>query len=127
MAKTVIWSDLEPVLTTDARGNIKRLINEEAVGGSIRNFITTSPGDRFMECWFGFGIDRLLFQATTQQKFNQLTSRMKSDIERHEPRAKIINIQATLDADNNTADITIAYRVVGLPDTYYTKATVTGA
>lgn len=121
------YSDLDPALVTDAQGNVKHAYNADAVGASIKNFILTSPGDRFMECWFGFGIYDYIFALSTQSKFKQLSNRMKSQIERFEPRARIERIDMDLDPDNNSVNILLAYSAVGMSDIHSISVDVSGA
>jgi phage baseplate assembly protein W len=107
------YSDLDPAMVTDAQGNVKHVYNAQAIGASIKNFILTSPGDRFMEPWFGFGISNYIFSLSTKGEFDRLASRMKSQVESFEPRAKIKNITVSIDPDTNEATINLSYTPLG--------------
>ena len=121
------YSDLDPAMVTDSQGNVKHVYNADAIGASIKNFILTSPGDRFMECWFGFGISDYIFSLTTQGEFNRLSTRMKSQIESFEPRAKVQNISVNINPDTNEAVINLAYSPVGLNEIHSISLDVSGA
>lgn len=71
MAETFIWADMDPELTKDTSGDVKRDTDVNAILNSLENIIGTEQGSRRMLQKFGGNIRGLLFEP-----MDDMTSRM---------------------------------------------------
>jgi phage baseplate assembly protein W len=111
--QNVIHSDFSNNLTPHpARKDLIALNNERAVTNSIKNLILTNRGERLYQPNIGSDINKLLFEPMSDAVVASLKSFIFATIDAYEPRAKIIDITAEPDFDNNGYDVTIRYVLI---------------
>ena len=90
------------------------LKNETAIARSVRNIVFTLPGEKFFNPDFGSRVKRLLFDTVDEITASNIRDEIRSSIVNFEPRVELIDVQATPDYDNNSFDIVVSYRIVGI-------------
>lgn len=111
--QNVIHSDFTNNLTPHpARKDLVAVSNERAVTNSIKNLILTNRGERLYQPDIGSDIIKLLFEPMSDAVVSSLKSFIFDTIDAYEPRAKVIDITADPDFDNNGYDITIRYVLI---------------
>jgi hypothetical protein len=122
MAQAEIFSDLHQSLTTDAQGNIRKVVNIDAIITSIDNILRTKPGERPMLRAFGSRLTTLLFENIQEEYFDILADEIKSAIEKWDNRVGISSINFDSKADENSVDIKMTFIVRGF-DNIFTYST----
>lgn len=92
--------------------DLLRNTNEEAVKGSIRNILLTNRGERLYDSNLGSDIRKILFENFSPAMESVLADLIRTAIENHEPRAKIIDIFVNSDVDNNYVAVTLVFSVI---------------
>lgn len=92
--------------------DLLRNTNEEAVKQSIRNILLTNRGDRLYDSNFGSDIRKILFENFSPAMESVLSDLIRTAIENHEPRAKIINIFVNSNVDENYLVVTLIFSVI---------------
>lgn len=87
-----------------------------AIKQSINNLLLTAPGERFFNPNIGSRISQVLFEPLDFIGANLVRSEIFYTIQAFEPRVELIEVDVSIDYDNNGYDIDIEYRVVGLPE-----------
>ena len=87
-----------------------------AITNSVKNLITTVPGERFFNPNIGSRITDLLFEPLDFINANLVRSEIQYTIESFEPRVKLIDVIVDQNYDDNGYDIQIEYQVIGLPE-----------
>lgn len=84
----------------------------DAVKQSIKNIVMTDKLERPMQPHIGCDIRRSLFENFSPQTVMMAKQQITEAIEQFEPRANLINIQASPDEDNNLLNISIVFSLI---------------
>jgi phage baseplate assembly protein W len=90
------------------------LKNENAIARSIRNIVFTLPGEKFFNENFGSRISRSLFENLDSSSALVIQDEIDNSIRNYEPRVSLVDVQVNPDFDNNSFDVIIVYRIVGI-------------
>ena len=86
---------------------IRTLVDEAAILQSIRNILTTSPGQKLLNPKFGINIGGLLFEAVTVDQAHFIAEVISKELTRQEPRASFKNVHVVADPDNTQYTVNI--------------------
>jgi phage baseplate assembly protein W len=92
--------------------DLARVTNEEAVKRSVRNLILTNTGERLFQPGIGANLNKVLFELADIDALDLAQDQIASTLRLHEPRAKLISVQATLLPDNNSLGLLINFSVI---------------
>jgi phage baseplate assembly protein W len=90
------------------------LKNENAISRTLKNLILTSRGERPFQNDLGSRVSKLLFDNLDEFVSTTIEDEIKSVIARYEPRVSLVNVETFPDYDNNSIDVRIVYRIIGL-------------
>ena len=88
--------------------------NETAIARSIKNIVFTVPGEKFFTPNFGSNVRRMLFENIDEIAASNIRDEIRQSIINYEPRVELIDVSAIPDYDNNSFDVSINYRIVGI-------------
>jgi len=111
MIKTILWSDLNPALKTDAQGNIKIDENIQAVLGSIDNILRTSKGERVMLPTFASDLRDVVFENMTSTIATLISDSIRDAINTWDDRVEVLKIDLMPLPDYNQIKITIQFNI----------------
>lgn len=94
-----------------------RVLNEGAIIQSIRNLLLTNPGERVFQPQLGAGISQLLFESNTPDILDVLSERIRTTIERYEPRVKLVDVEIDSPEDSNAVNIVLTFFILLNSDT----------
>ena len=107
------YSDfLDDFMVHPVKKDLLRNTNEDAVKGSIRNLLLTNRGDRLYDSNIGSDIRKILFENFSPAMDSVLADLIRTTIENHEPRAKIIDIFVNSDVDSHYVVATLVFSVI---------------
>ena len=90
------------------------LKNANTIARSIRNIISTSPGEKFFDPDFGSNVTKLLFENIDEISAISIRDEIENSINNYEPRVSLISVEITPDYDNNAFDAKLIYRIIGI-------------
>ena len=90
------------------------LKNANAIARSIRNIISTSPGEKFFDPDFGSNVTKLLFENIDDISAISIRDEIESSINNYEPRVSLISVETIPDYENNAFNCRITYRIIGI-------------
>ena len=94
-------------------GNFTRTNNlSDQVKANIINVLLTERGERPMQPTIGCDIRKSLFENFSPQTIVMAKQQIAETIGQYEPRAELINIEASADEDNNALNITILFSLI---------------
>ena len=96
--------------------DIVRFVDENAVIRAIKNLLLTDKGERPYQPNIGSNIRKMLFEPFGPGTAVEIAMLAKDTIEAHEPRAKILEIQAIADPDNNRYVLSITIVIINRQD-----------
>jgi len=106
------FSDFNNSMVTKGDGDLAKTVDEFAVAQSIKNLILTDKMERPFQPTLGCDIRKSLFENFTPQTITVAKQRIAETIGQYEPRAEIINIDASPDEDNNALNMTIVFSLI---------------
>ncbi len=106
------FSDFNNSMATKGDGDLAKTVDEFAVAQSIKNLILTDKMERPFQPTVGCDIRKSLFENFTPQTITVAKQRIAETIGQYEPRAEIINIEASPDEDNNALNMTIVFSLI---------------
>ena len=106
------FSDFNNSMVTKGDGDLAKTVDEFAVAQSIKNLILTDKMERPFPPTLGCDIRKSLFENFTPQTITVAKQRIAETIGQYEPRAEIINIDASPDEDNNALNMTIVFSLI---------------
>ena len=106
------FSDFNNSMVTKGDGDLAKTVYEFAVAQSIKNLILTDKMERPFQPTLGCDIRKSLFENFTPQTITVAKQRIAETIGQYEPRAEIINIEASPDEDNNALNMTIVFSLI---------------
>lgn len=105
------WKDIDISLDKQHDGDAKSNIDVDAVKNSITNIFKTMQGSRRMVPDFAMPIHNLLFNQLDNIMLSQLENLFLNAITRWEDRIYIVNLTSTVDADKNSVDVHLEFRL----------------
>ena len=88
--------------------------NETAIARSIRNLVTTLPGERFFNQNLGSNVGKSLFENINAISASVIKDEIENTIRNYEPRVNLIGTDVSPDYDNNNFNVTVKYEIVGI-------------
>ena len=105
--------DIDLNFDLDSKGDIKILVDEDAIKQSINTIIKTALGFRAgvgnENVQFGIGINRYLFQQMTQYTGQKLAENIFRQLSVFESRIIVNNVHVDVNLSEQQYDITILY------------------
>lgn len=92
-----------------------RITNEDAVKRSIRNLLLTSEYERLFQPDVYSNIRKILFENITAQTTEQLKTYVREVIENHEPRCKLVMVDAEASEYEQAYRVTVVYYTINNP------------
>lgn len=121
-----IWSDIDHRFTTDAQGQLKKVINIKSVETSLDNILRTRKGERLMLPEFGLGLDSLVFENMNSTMMDYVSRNIKNEVERWDNRILITQVKFLEYPDNNSIYIEISYAIKGYSQIFQYKSPISG-
>lgn len=100
--------------TNPLNNDLIAIRNEAAIARSVRNLVTTYPGERPFNPYLGCDISRSLFENMDDLTADTIRSQIRETINNYEPRVRLTAVQVTPDFDNNAYDVFVVYDIVGI-------------
>jgi len=117
MAKEKRYSDLDlDFLTHPVSGDISFKYDEEAVKRSVRNLVFMGMYEKPFHPEIRSEIRKLLFENFTPIIGFEIEREIEDIIKDYEPRAKMDEVIVVQDEDNNSLNVTLKFRILGIPD-----------
>lgn len=122
----IIWSDIHHEIKHDAKGDIKRVFNIDAVATSIYNIIGTNKGERVMLPQFGADLGSVIFDNIDTDLPKDVARKIKEEIERWDDRVEVVGVRYNADPDRNYVEMIIRFRIRGYEREFEATYTVGG-
>jgi phage baseplate assembly protein W len=93
-------------------GEIYRKTEAAAVKQAVKNLVMTNFAEKPFLPTFGGNIRSLLFELADEDAEEDIENNVISAINKFEPRARTLNVEAISNPDRNAVDVTIVFQVV---------------
>ena len=106
------YKDIDLSFAKKTTGEIFKKTDAAAVKQAVKNVLLTSRLEKPFNPDFGAGLNRFLFDLDTTFDRFEVEDAIVSTLARVEPRARVIDIDAVILADDYTVNITVKFRVL---------------
>ena len=94
--------------------DILALKNAQAIARSVRNLISTFPGEKFFNEEIGSDITRVTFEQFDTLTSTEIRDQIETTLTRFEPRIKLDTVEVSNDYGNLEFNVTVKYSIIGL-------------
>ena len=89
--------------------------NDNAIKQAVKNLVLTQPGEKPFQPLVGSKVYNLLFEPLDAFTADSIKDEIINTINQYEPRVELTNVDVTAITEGNKLNVTIEYRIVGLP------------
>jgi len=96
-------------------GDLPTIKNEDAIKQAVKHIVLTVKGEKFFRPFFGASVNTALFENFDPTLVDDIALSIEDALTAHEPRVEVIDVVVLEDIDNNALEITVNYKIVGIP------------
>jgi phage baseplate assembly protein W len=96
-------------------GDLPVIRNEDAIKQAVKNIVLTARGERAFRPFFGADVNSTIFENFDPTTIDDLTLNIEDSLKAYEPRVEVVDVEVLQDLDNNNLEITVNYKIVGIP------------
>lgn len=110
--RIIPYSDIDLSFDIKSNGDVYKKIDAEAVKQSVKNILMCNRFNKPFKPNFGADLQSLLFDLADPSIEEDIRNRIIANMGAYEPRAKIRNITANAQPDQNTVAVTLIFSVL---------------
>lgn len=95
--------------------DISAVTNENSIKQAIKNLILTVPGEKPFQPLVGSRVYELLFEPLDPFTMDSIRDEIINTVTQYEKRVDLVNVYVTPIYENNKINVTVEYRVIGVP------------
>lgn len=111
-SRTLDYIDVDLTFAKKANGDIFKKVDAASVKQSVKNILLTNPGEKPFNPSFGAGLTRFLFENDDGLDELEIQDAIVEAVSNFEPRARVLGVKATLQPDQNSMTVRVAFRVL---------------
>ena len=109
------YKDLDLFFSRKSNNDLNKVTDVEAIKRSVRNLILHNTFEKPFHPEIGGNVRGLLFENMTPMTSNVIARKIRDTIENHEPRARLVGVQAIPDVDLNGYQVSVYFYIVNAP------------
>jgi len=121
-----VWSDLDHCLIQDGQGQLKKVINVQAVMSSIDNILRTYRGERVMLPQFASGLRGMVFESIGDTLLKYLSREIREMITLWDSRVTVTSIEISSDPDQQFIQVTVTFVIKGYGEIFRYETPIKG-
>jgi phage baseplate assembly protein W len=110
----IVFTHSKELYTDLEKGDLKPLFDTAAVINSVKNILTTSPGQKILNPTFGLDLRGYLFETVSETRGYFIGTDIYRGLTTMEPRVKVNNIHVTAIPDDQEYDIDLNISIPSL-------------
>jgi phage baseplate assembly protein W len=95
--------------------DVLTLRNEAAIKAAVKNIVLYNFFEKPFDPGFGGNVIGLLFENFTPDLLDEIEGTIAQIIEEYEPRVEVIEVDAIFEEDYNDLQVSIDYKILGIP------------
>lgn len=111
-SRTLDYIDVDLTFAKKTNGDIFKKVDAASVKQSVKNILLTNPGEKPFNPNFGAGLTRFLFENDDGLDELEIQDAIVEAVSNFEPRARVLGVKATLQPDQNSMTVRVAFRVL---------------
>ena len=89
--------------------------NDNSIKQSVKNLVLTTPGEKPFQPLVGSRVSQMLFEPLDAFTADTIKDEIINTINQYEPRVQLTSVDVTPIYEGNKLNVTIEYRIGGLP------------
>ena len=110
--RTRVYKDIDLSFTAKPSGEIYKKQDAASVKQGVKNVLLTNFAEKPFNPRFGANLRSRLFDLADADAEYDIERQILAAVETYEPRAKILNVRAVVQPDNNEIEVTVTFIVV---------------
>lgn len=110
--RTRVYKDIDLSFTAKASGEVYKKQDAASVKQGVKNVLLTNFAEKPFNPRFGANLRSRLFDLADADAEYDIERQILAAVEAYEPRAKILNVRAVVQPDNNEIEVTVTFIVV---------------
>ena len=111
-SRTINYKDVDLTFAKKSNNDVFKKEDATAVKQAVKIILLTNPGEKPFRPFYGAGLNRFLFELSEGLDELEIQDAVVEAISRDEPRAQVLGVKSTLDPDNNSIKVRVAFRVL---------------
>jgi len=107
-----VYSDLDLTFARAPNNDVYKKTDAAAVKQSIKNILLTNRLEKPFNSSFGGGLNRFLFELSSDFDEQEVEDEVYEAIQRYEPRARVQSVLCKINPDMNDVKVQVVFRVV---------------
>lgn len=110
--RTRVYKDIDLSFTAKPSGEVYKKQDAASVKQGVKNVLLTNFAEKPFNPRFGANLRSRLFDLADADAEYDIERQILAAVETYEPRAKILNVRAVVQPDNNEIEVTVTFIVV---------------
>lgn len=111
-ARKASYIDMDLSFAAKPAGDLYKKSNAAAVKQAVKTLLMTNQMEKPFDISFGGNLSDFMFETDTEIDANEIADRIIETVHRHEPRARILDVDVTLRASTNEVRVTVTFQIV---------------
>jgi len=116
-SRSKVYKDIDLTFSAKPNGELYTKSDAGAVKQSIKNLIQTNHFEKPFLPYFGGNVRGMLFELAYDDIDVDLETNIINNIEKYEPRAKIVSLQVNARPDTNSLAVVLEFQIVNTTET----------
>ena len=123
--RTKTYKDIDLTFTARTMGDLFKKTDAAAVKQAVKNLLLTNHGEKPFQPFYGGDLNRFIFQLSSEFDEVEIEERVMSAINNHEPRAAVRSVEANIDDDDNSVEVTVNFQVISTEENVELRVSLT--
>lgn len=112
VAREQAYSDIDLTFTPKPSGDLFKKLEAADVKQAVKNLLLTNYTEKPFNMKFGGNLSDFLFELDTDADIDILATQIFEAVEKHEPRARVLDVTANIYEARNEVQVTVKFQVV---------------
>ena len=109
------YKDLDLFFSRKSNNDLNKVTDVESIKRSVRNLILHNTYEKPFHPEIGGNVRGLLFENMTPMTSSVIARKIQDTIENHEPRARLVGVQAIPNYDSNGYKVSVYFYIANAP------------
>lgn len=119
-----LYKDIDLEFEARSTGDIFKKQDAAAVKQAVKNLLLTNYGEKPFQPRYGGNLSGLLFDLADDLTGDDIEVACRNAIQTYEPRARVIEIDADVNPDRNTAEVRVVFQIINTEEIVTLQTTI---
>jgi len=110
-SRNKLYSDIDLFFVNRPSGDVYKKFDAAAVRQAVKNILLTNHLEKPFQPIFGAGLNKFLFELTSEELSTQVKFSVETSLKNYEPRAQLKSVKTRVLPDNNSIRIEVVFSI----------------